>query len=63
MTVKKYPREALADILRRLIGHVEKYDCTMSMEFDGISYRVSVTGEGELKVGSTIAPPDKGAQP
>ena len=47
--IRKYPREALADILRRLIGHVEQYECTMSMEFDGESYRVSVTGEGELK--------------
>lgn len=46
--IKKFPKRALADLLRRIIPHVEKYDCTMSMEFDGKAYRVSVTGEGEL---------------
>ncbi|GAF78668.1 unnamed protein product [marine sediment metagenome] len=53
MTIEKFPREALADLLRRMADHAEKYECTMSMEFDGVAYRVSVTGEGEMSRAST----------
>lgn len=47
MTTQKVPREALADILRRVAQHVEQYHCEVSVAFDGSQYRVSVTGDGE----------------
>lgn len=47
----KFPREALADALRRIADHAEHYKIDgLSVAFDGTMYRVSFYGDGELKL-------------
>lgn len=56
---KKYPRQALADLLERITQHVRRYECRVSMEFDGDQYRVSVSGDGTTSFAAPIDPDEE----